>query len=167
MRVPEWLQRLDNAVIGFVRDRSIQILRIAIGIVFIWFGALKIFGISPIADVVVATLFFLPAQIAVVGMGLIELIIGIGLLSGLAMRVVLLLFLLQMLGTFVTMIVRPDLAFNGNPLELTTTGEFIIKNLVLISAGLVILGAVPKAPPSQDLPEMLVEGARGARVSRM
>lgn len=146
-------------------DRSIQILRIALGIVFVWFGALKIFGISPIADVVVATLFFLPAQTAVVGMGLIDLIIGIGLLSGLAMRVVLLLFLLQMLGTFVTMIIRPDLVFNGNPLELTKNGEFIIKNLVLISAGLVILGAVPKARPSQDVPEMLAEGARGSRVT--
>jgi len=166
MKVPERLRQLDNAVIGFMRVRSIQILRIALGIVFIWFGALKILGVSPIADVAAATLFFLPAQVAVVGMGVIEVIIGLGLLSGLAMRLVLLLFLAQMLGTFVTMIVRPDLVFNGgNPLELTKNGEFIIKNLVLISAGLVILGGVPKARPSQDVPEMLAGGPDGARVT--
>jgi putative oxidoreductase len=58
------------------------------------------------------------------------------------------LFVLQMLGTFLVLVVQPDIAFQeANPLLLTTEGEFVIKNLVLLSAGLLIgsrLKALPK-----------------------
>jgi putative oxidoreductase len=53
-----------------------------------------------------------------------------------------------MLGTFLVLVVQPDIAFQeANPLLLTTEGEFVIKNLVLLSAGLLIgsrLKALPK-----------------------
>lgn len=111
--------------------------------VFVWFGALKIFGVSPVADLVAKTLFFLPPKVAVTGMGIVEVVIGIGLLGAWAMRLTLSLFFAQLAGTFLTMIVRPGLVFRGgNPLVLTSDGEFIIKNLVLISAGLVILSTI-------------------------
>jgi hypothetical protein len=55
------------------------------------------------------------------------------------MRLILLLFWLQMAGTFLVLVLQPDVAFQGgNPLLLTTEGEFVIKNLVLITAGLVV-----------------------------
>ncbi len=163
MRVPEWLRRFDNAVIGFVREHSVTMLRITLGIVFVWFGALKILGVSPVADLVAKTLYVLPSHVAVVGMGVVEVIIGLGLLTGWAMRLTLLLFLVQMIGTFLTMVIRPDLVFtDGNPLKLSSNGEFIIKNLVLISAGLVILGTVRKALPAEDIPEMLGQKAHTA-----
>jgi uncharacterized membrane protein YkgB len=61
---------------------------------------------------------------------------------------VLVLFALQMIGTFLVLITQPDVAFqHGNPLLLTTEGEFVVKNLVLLSAGLMIgsrLQALPK-----------------------
>ncbi len=163
MRVPEWLRRFDHAVIGFVRQYSIAILRVSLGIVFVWFGVLKIAGLSPVADLVAKTLYFLPPHAAVVGLGVVEVVVGIGLLTGWAMRLILLLFLGQMVGTFFTMIVRPELAFtNGNPFVLSTDGEFILKNLVLISAGFVILGTVRKAGSSEALPEVLTQKAHSA-----
>jgi len=163
MRVPEWLSKLDNTVIGFVREYSIPILRIALGVVFVWFGVLKVVGVSPVADLVAKTLYFLPPRVAVVGMGAVELIIGVGLVTGIAVRLVLLLFIVQMVGTFLALIIRPDMAFQGgNPLILSVHGEFIIKNLVLISAGLVILGTVRAARPAEPIPEMLGEKAHSA-----
>lgn len=52
---------------------------------------------------------------------------------------ILLLFAAQMLGTFLTAIVLPHVVFrDGNPLLLTVEGEFILKNLVLLAAGLVV-----------------------------
>lgn len=70
---------------------------------------------------------------------------GLGLLFGVALRVVLFLFWLQLAGTFLVLVVRPDLAFQGgNPFLLTTLGEFVIKNLVLIAAGLVVGSAVDR-----------------------
>ncbi|MGI9051002.1 MAG: hypothetical protein ACR2GU_16775 [Rubrobacteraceae bacterium] len=64
---------------------------------------------------------------------------GLGLLTGKALRTTLTFFLLQMAGTFLVLVIKPDVAFqDGNPLLLTTEGEFVIKNLILISGGLVV-----------------------------
>src|ERR687892_663886 len=63
----------------------------------------------------------------------------VGLLAGRALRTVLALFWLQMLGTFLVLVIQPDVAFQrGNPLLLTVEGEFVVKNLVLLSAGMVV-----------------------------
>jgi putative oxidoreductase len=52
-----------------------------------------------------------------------------------------------MMGTFLVLVIQPEVAFqDGNPLLLTTEGEFVIKNLVLLSAGLMI-GSRLKALP--------------------
>ena len=69
--------------------------------------------------------------------------VGVGLLFAVALRLTLFLFWLQMAGTFLVLVLRPDVAFQaGNPFLLTTEGEFVIKNLVLIAAGLAVGGAV-------------------------
>ncbi len=115
-----------------------------LGVVFFWFGALKLAGLSPAASLIAKTLPFLPAEPTVFAMGLIEVLIAVGLLSGWAIRVTLFLFVFQMVGTFVPLIALPDTVYEGgNPLRLSLLGEFVLKNFVLISAGLVILSASP------------------------
>jgi len=146
VKFPEGLVKFDHALIEGTRRYSIPVLRVALGIVFLWFGLLKVFGVSPVADMVVRTAYFLPPKLALVGMGVLETIIGLGLLSGIAMRFTLALFFLQMLGTFLTVVTRPAmLVQNGNPLVLSVYGEFLLKNLVLIAAGLTIASSIPKA----------------------
>jgi len=157
-QTPGWLQRFDDAAIGFVRTRGILVLRIALAIVFIWFGALKVFGVSPVADLVARTLPFLPFDVAVKGLGAIELLIGLGLLTGWAIRVTMLVFFLQMLGTFLVFVLEPEQSFqHGNPLLLTTQGEFVLKNVVLIAAGLVIAGAIVPVRAREPVARMLTE----------
>src|SRR3989304_10610379 len=85
------------------------------------------------------TVYWLPEGCFVRFLGAWEIIVGLGLLAPVALRLTLLLFWAQMAGTFLVLGVQPDVAFDsGNPLLLTTEGEFVVKNLVLISAGLVI-----------------------------
>ncbi len=141
----QWKQ-LDRAMIAFMTARGTRLLRVALAVTFIWFGALKVAGRSPVADLVAQTVYWLPPTFFVQLLGWWELVIGVGLLSDAApLRLVLLLFWLQMAGTFLVLVVRPELAFqSGNPLLLTVTGEFVIKNLVLIAAGLVIGSTVPR-----------------------
>jgi hypothetical protein len=63
------------------------------------------------------------------------------------MRLTLLLFLAQMVGTFLTFLILPNVVFqHGNPLLLTVEGEFVVKNLVLIAAGLVVGTTVRRKP---------------------
>jgi len=138
-------ERLDRAMIAFMAANGTRLLRVALAVTFIWFGALKIVGRSPVADLVAQTTYWLPSAFFVPFLGWWELVVGLGLLSGVALRLILLLFWAQMAGTFLVLVLRPELAFqSGNPLLLTVTGEFVIKNLVLIAAGLVIGSTVPR-----------------------
>jgi uncharacterized membrane protein YkgB len=92
-----------------------------------------------VAELVLSTLFWAPEDYVVQALGVFEIIVGIGLLAGIAVRAVLAMFWLQMLGTFLVFVIRPGIAFrDGNPFLLTTEGEFVVKNLVLIAAGIVV-----------------------------
>ena len=132
-------ERFDALIVGFLAAYGITLLRLAVGLVFIWFGMLKAIDRSPVAELVADTVYWLPSGIFVRFLGAWELVVGVGLLVPVALRLTLLLFWAQMIGTFLVLVVHPGLSFqDGNPLLLTMTGEFVIKNLVLITAGLVI-----------------------------
>lgn len=124
-----------------MRRYGVTALRIALGLVFLWFGALKIFGVTPVTELIRATYSFFPTEPFILILGIWEVLIGVGLLFRLCLRTTLALLWLQMLGTLVAPLLAPELFFvNQNPLLLTLNGEFIVKNLVLIAAGLVIGG---------------------------
>ena len=130
---------LDARIIPFLRRWSIPILRVSLGVVFLWFGALKIFDITPVADLVADTVYWVDPDWLVPALGVAEVIVGIGLLTKVALRAVLALFALQMAGTFLVLVILPEVAFqDGNIFKLTVEGEFVVKNLVLLSAGMVV-----------------------------
>lgn len=137
--VSTFFDRMDERVIQLLSRYGILLLRVSLGVTFIWFGALKVFDVSPVTGLVAGTVYWVPPELFVPFLGMWEILVGIGLLSGRFLRVTLLFFLMQMAGTFLVLLVRPEVAFQGyNPLLLTTEGEFVIKNLVLISGGLVV-----------------------------
>ncbi len=139
----ETLDRIDRKVIGFMSSYAILIIRLSLGIVFVWFGLLKVMGVSPVFDLASNIVYWLPSELFVPLLGIWEMAIGVGLVSGKALRVILSLLFLQLAGTFLVLIILPEAAFQGgNPLFLTTEGEFVIKNLVLIAAGLAVGGTV-------------------------
>jgi uncharacterized membrane protein YkgB len=154
------LRSFDHTVITLMRRYGVLALRIALGITFVWFGALKILHVSPVADLVASTVYWFPPEFVVPALGVWEVLVGLGLLTGWAMRLTLLFFFLQMAGTFLVLVMHPDVAFQrGNPLLLTVEGEFVVKNLVLITAGLVVGSTVPKMREEAGLVEMLSEKA--------
>lgn len=149
----ERIGRLDQRITGFLRRWSITALRVSIAIVFIWFGALKVLDVTPVTDLVGNTVYWVDPEWFVPLLGVVEVFVGVALLLRILLRPVLALFALQMAGTFLVMLVLPDVAFqDGNPLLLTVEGEFVVKNLVLLSAGMVVgatvgrRGAMPPAP---------------------
>jgi uncharacterized membrane protein YkgB len=135
----ETYERLDEHTVRFMATNGVRMLRIALGIIFTWFGLLKVIGQSPVANLVADTVFWVSPEYFVPLLGVWETAIGLGLFFSLALRLTLLLLWIQMIGTFSVLIVLPDIAFQrGNPFLLTTEGEFVIKNLVLIAGGLVV-----------------------------
>jgi uncharacterized membrane protein YphA (DoxX/SURF4 family) len=134
----------DTRVTRWMARYGIIFLRISMGIVFLWFGALKFFpGLSPAADLATRTIerltFGLIApDVSILILAAWESLIGLGLISGYFMRATLLLLFLQMIGTISPLFLFPQEVFNVFPYAPTLEGQYIIKNLVLISAGLVI-----------------------------
>jgi putative oxidoreductase len=136
---PRRLERIDRWVTDLLGRWSIPALRTALAVVFIWFGALKIGRLSPVSELVARTVYWFDPHWVVPALGVVELVIGLALLVGVFLRVVLLVFAGQMVGTFLTFVVLPSVCFRGgNPLLLTVEGEFVVKNLVLLTAGLVV-----------------------------
>ena len=120
---------------------GIHLLRWAVAIIYFWFGLLKLVDASPAGELVVRTLSWLPPRTALMFVGGWEVLIGIGLMfsNPVMLRIVLLLMWLQIAGTFQIFVLLPQIVFqDGNPLLPTLEGQYAIKNLVLITAGLVI-----------------------------
>jgi uncharacterized membrane protein YkgB len=110
-----------------------------LGVVFIWFGALKFSSASPVGELVAHTVPFLPAKLFVPALGGFEVLLGLGLLLGRQLEIVAGLMVLHLTGTFLVLVTQPSIAFqHGNPFMLTMTGEFVVKNVVLITAGIVL-----------------------------
>jgi putative oxidoreductase len=134
------LQALDTRVADTLRPATLPALRILLGVLFIWFGALKVVGASPVKAIVSGTLPFLDPGLSVTGLGVVEVLLGLGLVTGIGLRIVLLVLVAHLAGTFLTFLMLPDLMFRGHdPLLLTENGEFVMKNLVLISAVLILV----------------------------
>jgi putative oxidoreductase len=141
------IDRVDLVIVPFLRRVAVPLLRISLGIVFVWFGLLKIFEVSPVAEFVARTVYWVDPDLFVPALGVFEMTLGVLLLLGKMMRLTLFLFLAQMVGTFLTFLVLPNVVFqHGNPLLLTVEGEFVVKNLVLIAAGLVVGTTVRRKP---------------------
>jgi len=131
--------RLDARVAGWMAENAITLLRIAIGMVFFWFGALKLVpGLSPAEALVRATTPFFPGDLFVPLLGVWEMLIGLGFLTGRGLRATIALLFLQMPGTFLPVLLLPEVVFTSFPFGLTLEGQYIFKNVVLIASALVV-----------------------------
>ena len=140
--------KADVRMTAFMKRYSILFLRISLGVVFFWFGILKFFpGLSPadeIATVTIEQLTFglIPPNVSIIILAAWETLIGIGLISGKYLRITLFLLFTQMAGTMTPLLLFPAETFTRFPYAPTLEGQYIIKNLVLISAGFVIWATV-------------------------
>lgn len=137
---------VEQRVVAALRRVAPTLLRVSLGVVFVWFGALKVADTTPVGDLVAGTLPFLDRTWFVPFLGAVEVALGLALLLGRAITVVCAVLVAHLCGTFLVLVMQPELAFqNGNPLLLTTIGEFVMKNVVLISAALVLAARLREA----------------------
>lgn len=132
------IKEIDRAIIQTLNRISLPTLRISLGIIFIWFGALKPLGNSPANDVITKTVYWFNPDIFIPILGIWEIAIGLCLLYAPFIRAGLFLLALQMPGTFLPLILLPEVCFVNFPFDLTLEGQYIVKNLVLIGAAIVV-----------------------------
>jgi uncharacterized membrane protein YkgB len=142
--VPEPLEPIDVRITAALARIGVPVLRIGLGVVFLWFGALKFFpGASPAETLAARTIEQLSGGLIGRGVSLPilatwESLIGIGLLAGKWMRATLLLLAVQMLGTLTPLVLFPGETFTTFPFAPSLEGQYIIKNVVLIGAAMVV-----------------------------
>lgn len=142
-----YIASLDRKISACM-DKYCQILmRMSLALIFIWFGLLKPLGMSPEAELIKNTVYFFPPNIVLFVLGFWEVAIGIGLLYRPMLRVALLLLLIELPGTFLPLIVLPEICFDSVPFGLSLEGQYIVKNLFLIGAAFVIGSKVAQHPP--------------------
>ena len=130
---------LDIFITKFMSKWGITFLRYSLGLIYIWFGILKPFGLSPAQELVENTVYwFDDPKIFVPILGWWEVVIGLTMCIKPLIRVSIFLLFIQMPGTFLPLILLPEVCFSNFPLGLTLEGQYIVKNLIIISAALVV-----------------------------
>jgi len=142
--VPAPIEPIDVRITATLARFGIPVVRVALGVVFLWFGILKFFpGVSP-AETLAArtieqlTLGAVKPALSLPVLAAWESAIGIGLILNRGMRGVLFLLAVQMLGTFTPLLLFPAETFTVWPVVPTLEGQYIIKNIVLIGAAMVV-----------------------------
>lgn len=141
-----FLRRLESSSHHWITHHGAGCLRVSIGLVFLWFGALKLFpGLSPAEALAGETIErlgvgLIPASLGVPLLGLFEVALGTSLVLSLALRPMLVTLLAHMAGTGLPLLLFPEKVFGPDPLTLTLEGQYIVKNLVIISGTLVVAG---------------------------
>jgi len=142
------LVRADRQFTTWVAEHGVTVLRISVGIVFFWFGVLKFFPtLSPAEDLAARTIAALsfgivkPA-VSVPVLAAWECLIGLSLITGRFVRVALLTMFAHMLGTITPLILFPHETWTRVPYAATLEGQYILKNMVLVSAALVVYASV-------------------------
>lgn len=125
---------------------GIEMLRIALAIIFIWFGWLKVVGMSPAQELVERTFYWFPPKVFVPFLGFWEVAIGVGLLIRRLVPYTVILLLIHMIGTFLPMFILTGVCYESFPYCPTLEGQYIIKNLVLIAGALTVAGKYKLEP---------------------
>ncbi|MFY4818575.1 DoxX family membrane protein [Aliarcobacter butzleri] len=125
-------------------QNTIKLIRLSLGIIFVWYGMLKFFPtLSPAEDLAIKTIdimFFhlIDGSLSIKLLAILEVAIGIGFLSGYYTKLVTIIFLGHMLCTFAPLFILPELSFTHAPYAFTLVGQYIVKNIVFILVGVMI-----------------------------
>ena len=160
--LPEPLDRVDVRITGTLARFGVPAVRIALGIVFLWFGVLKFFpNLSPAELLAARTIELLSLgtvqpNLSLPVLAAWESVIGIGLIVGRWLRGILFLLAVQMAGTFTPLVLLPEETWRVFPIVPTLEGQYIIKNIVLIGAAMVVGATVRggRIVPEPSRPEV-------------
>ena len=150
MNKTHFIKTIDYLIFSNMNTYGILLLRYSVGILFVWFGILKPFGISPAQELVANTVYWFDNRMGFVKfLGWWEVVIGLTMCYKPLIKVSIFLLFIQMPGTFLPLVLLPEVCFSKFPFGLTLEGQYILKNLIIISSALVIGGRFSKDDSSK------------------
>lgn len=133
-----------DKVNNWLTQNAMNLLRISIGVIYVWFGALKYFpNLSPADQLAKDTIHLItfgliPSGVSIILLAIWETALGFVLIVGVWKRAVFYILLLHMVCTFVPLFFFADVSFTALPYAFTLVGQYIMKNLIIIAAALVL-----------------------------
>ena len=143
--------QLEKIVSSVFRKYSIPILSISMGIIYLWFGFLKIVGKSPAEELVSVTTAWIGIENFVIFLGFWEMAIGLCFLVSRWIRAALWLLIFHIPGIFLPILISPAKVFTVFPFGLTIVGQYIIKNLLVVAVGIVLFGTLGETSKKNKL----------------
>lgn len=143
-RLRDWIDRIDRRITRWMAEHGVRFTRLGLGLVFFWFGIIKLGpGWSPATDLAgrtieTLTLGLVEPAVGIPILAVWETLIGLGLLTGKFLRATLLLLFVQMPGTMLPLLLFPAETFNAFPHAPLLEGQYIVKNVVLVGAAIVV-----------------------------
>jgi uncharacterized membrane protein YphA (DoxX/SURF4 family) len=154
----------EGGLVNWLEENGTLLARVAMLVVYFWFGILKLFGLSPANEMVrnlqAKTLPFLTFDQFIVLFALFEMLIGILFLIPKATRVAIVLFAAHMVTTTMPLLLLPEMTWQ-KALVPTMEGQYIIKNVVLIALA-ANLGASLRRGISRSAPVAIIRSGRAA-----
>lgn len=120
--------------------------RVTLGLVFVWFGTLKVAGVSTATSIIAHTVYIGSPKVTVPILGLWEALIGACLIIRPLVRIALLLLAVRLPGTLLALLIMHETCFQAAPWAPTVEGQYLIKDLMLFGAAMVIGGTVRSEP---------------------
>lgn len=140
------INKFDRFVIKWMKNYGHLFVRLSLGIIFIWFGALKFYPDVQINEIVSRTVYWFDPKIFIPILAVWEIAIGAGLLFRFFLRTTLFLLFFQMIGSFLPLVILPQVCFVKPPFILSVEGQYIIKNLLIISSAILVGGTIELEP---------------------
>jgi len=136
--------RRADRIVGRVMERSgHRVERVMLGVLFVWFGLLKVAGEESATSIIAKTVYLGSPEVMVPVLGAWEAAIGVCLWFRRSLRVAIGLLVVRIFGTAAALVLAPrEVIFNHVPLAPTIQGQYLVKDLCLLGAALVIGGTV-------------------------
>jgi putative oxidoreductase len=135
---------IENTLHAVLVRHGITALRVTVGMIFLGFGLLKFFpGISPAENLAITTVDRLtfglvPGAVGLVAIATLECFIGISLLANRWMRLAVWLLAIQLVGVLAPIVLLTDRLFGGPHHAPTLEGQYVLKDIILVAAAMVI-----------------------------
>lgn len=133
----------------FLHNRSLLLLRLSLGISFLWFGVLKLFDASPVQEAIASSFpsSIGESQLFMFLIAMIEILIGFSFLSNKFVKFTAIVMVVTVF--LITLPVLINQGFDPRFPVLSLVGEIALKNIVIMSAGLILIAE--KEEPKEEV----------------
>ena len=151
-RLYKLFQKHDPRIVRTMEHLGHKLERSLIALVFVWFGSLKVFGQESATSIIAKTIYWFDPKIVVPVLGYWEILIGLTLAWTITRRLAVFLLLLRLPGSLLALFFNFEKCFDGTIFLPNFQGQYLIKELTLIGAALLIGSTVRKSIYSKPLP---------------